>query len=184
MPLSPTFEKYEVDLEFKSAGANIIVSDEKNLHKFDGVLEDVTNNNPNNVKMVIVFDGKHDKYATYDKLVAEGEGQVLEKVPHFDLNPDKDMLFLIHTSGSSGRPKCAMLPHRMFLNCIQGGSSSNNRKSIDRKSIYRNVHWNDLLTFDQLVFGQLTVKQLIISLLPELKAYPSSPVAVLNKWYR
>ena len=137
MPLSPTFEKYEVEMEVKSAGANIILSDEKSLHKFDGVLEDVANNNPNNVKMVIVFDGTHDKYVTYDQLVAEGEGQVLEKVPHFDLNPDKDMVFLIHTSGSSGRPKCAMIPHRMYLHCMEGGSLSIDRNSFDRNVNYR-----------------------------------------------
>ncbi|CAG2167079.1 unnamed protein product [Oppiella nova] len=115
MPLSPTFEKYEVRQEFTAAGANIIVSSADDFHKFQWVLDDSQNNNINGVKLVVIFDGKRDKHVTYDQLVAEGTGRTLPQIPYFEVNPDIDMLFLIHTSGSTGRPKCAMIPHRTFI---------------------------------------------------------------------
>ncbi|CAG2173738.1 unnamed protein product, partial [Oppiella nova] len=115
MPLSPTFEKYEVRQEFTAAGANIIVSSADDFHKFQCVLDDSQNNNINGVKLVVIFDGQHDKHVTYDQLVVEGTGRTLAQIPYFEVNPDIDMLFLIHTSGSTGRPKCAMIPHRTFI---------------------------------------------------------------------
>ena len=115
MPLSPTFEKYEVEQEYESAQVNIIMCSADDLYKFEEIIADSVNNNTKNVKMVVIFDGKSDKFLTFDKLLEEGRGEALKQIPHFDINPEKDMLFMIHTSGSSGRPKCALLPHRLFL---------------------------------------------------------------------
>ncbi|CAG2170915.1 unnamed protein product, partial [Oppiella nova] len=112
MPLSPTFEKYEVEQEVRSAGANVIISSGDDCHKFGSVLE----NNINNVKLVVIIDGKSETHVTYDQLLAESRGQTLQQIPYFPVDPSTDMLFLIHTSGSTGRPKCAMIPHRVFIN--------------------------------------------------------------------
>ena len=115
MPLSPTFEKYEVEQEYKSAQATLIFTSAQDLNKFIDIIEDSYNNNANNVKLVVVFDGKSDRFVTFEMLLKEGREQALERIPYFEIDPEKDMLFLIHTSGSTGRPKCAMIPHRLFL---------------------------------------------------------------------
>ena len=112
MPLSPTFEKYEVEEEYKSAHANIIFSSERDLYKFNGIIE------ANNFKLVVVFDGKHERFITFEILLEEGRGQTLQQIPHFDLDTEKDMLFLIHTSGSTGRPKCARISHFYFISIV------------------------------------------------------------------
>ncbi|CAG2172186.1 unnamed protein product, partial [Oppiella nova] len=90
----------------------------QDFHKFEWVLDDSRNNNKNPVKLVVLFDGKHDKHVTYEELRDEGKGRKLSQIPHFDVNPEKDMLLLIHTSGTTGAPKCAMVPHRIVLNNI------------------------------------------------------------------
>ncbi|CAG2172019.1 unnamed protein product, partial [Oppiella nova] len=118
MPLSPTFEKYEVEQEVRSAGADVVMTSAQDFHKFEWILDDSRNNNKNPVKLVVLFDGKHDKHVTYEELRDEGKGQKLAQIPHFDVNPEKDMLFYIHTSGTTGAPKCAMVPHRSVLNKI------------------------------------------------------------------
>ena len=86
MPLSPTFEKYEVEQEYKSSGANIIFSSAKDLHKFENIIEDPVQNK---LKLVVVFDGKHEKFPTFEQLLEEGRDQSLESIPHFDINPEK-----------------------------------------------------------------------------------------------
>ncbi|CAG2180577.1 unnamed protein product, partial [Oppiella nova] len=116
MPLSPTFEKYEVEQEVRAAGADVVMTSAQDFHKFEWVLDDSRNDNKNRVKLVVIFDGKHDKHVTYEQLRDEGKGRKLSQIPHFDVNPEKDMLFLIHTSGTTGAPKCAMIPHRCVLN--------------------------------------------------------------------
>ena len=116
MTLSPTFEKYEVEQEVRDVGINIIFSSAQALHKFEGVLD----NEKINIKLIVVFDGKHDKYMTFDKLLEEGRDQTLDRIPYFDINPETDMAFLIHTSGSTGRPKCAMMSHKALINVTHG----------------------------------------------------------------
>ena len=125
MPLSPTFGKYEVEEEFKSVQANIIFSSARDLNKFNGIID-----GENDLKLVVVFDGKDDRFVTFEQLLEEGKDETLKQIPYFDLNPENDMLYYIHTSGSTGRPKCAMISHKFYLlrvrdalrvtGCVQG----------------------------------------------------------------
>src|SRR6266446_10680452 len=111
MPLSPTFGKYEVEEEVKSVGTNIIFSSAQDLHKFDGVF-----NNNNDIKLVVVFDGKDDKYVSFEQLLEEGRDQTLDRIPYFPINTENDISFLIHTSGTTGKPKCVMISHKFLIN--------------------------------------------------------------------
>ncbi|CAG2115097.1 unnamed protein product, partial [Medioppia subpectinata] len=115
IPLSPTFGKYEVKQEFLSTGATIIMSSAQDFNKFQGVLD----NNTIRVKLVIIFDGKYDTNLNFDQLLAEGKDRALDRYPYFPVNPDTDMFFLIHTSGSTGPPKCAMITHRAMIDGCQ-----------------------------------------------------------------
>ncbi|XP_054154023.1 uncharacterized protein LOC128952629 [Oppia nitens] len=149
MPLSPTFKSYEVHEEVLSAGTNIIVTTNQDYHKFEHVFDanNNTSNTRNPVKLVVVFDGElqqqHQdiKHTTYGQLLVEGSrsGQQLPQIPYFEVNPDTDPLILIHTSGSSGRPKCAMIPHRMFIGAAQeitfSMSSINNNTSKNKQTV-------------------------------------------------
>ncbi|XP_054153125.1 uncharacterized protein LOC128951863 [Oppia nitens] len=129
MPLSPTFESYEVQQEVQSAGTNIIVTSSEDYRKFQRVFDDNTSNRNPVVKLVVVFDGElqsrqqqHQdiKHIIYGQLLVEGSsGQQLPQIPYYEVNTDTDPLFLIHTSGSTGRPKCAMIPHRTFIGAAQ-----------------------------------------------------------------
>ncbi|CAG2108524.1 unnamed protein product [Medioppia subpectinata] len=118
MPLSPTFGQYEVTEEVRAVGADIVMCSARDLDKFNSLLD---SNNNDEIKLVIVFDGKHDEHVTYDRLREEGQGLgvKLAKVPHFDVKSRDETLFLIHTSGTTGAPKCAQVPHRMILNNVR-----------------------------------------------------------------
>ncbi|CAG2102734.1 unnamed protein product [Medioppia subpectinata] len=123
MPLSPTFGQYEVIEKVKSVGADIVICSVNDLAKFSKLL----NSNYNDkIKLVLVFDGKHGKYLTYDRLFKESKfiGRNLAKVPHYDVKSRDETLFLIHTSGTTGAPKCAQVPHRMFLNDVDIDNTS------------------------------------------------------------
>ncbi|CAG2109625.1 unnamed protein product, partial [Medioppia subpectinata] len=115
IPLSPTFEKYEVHEECVATGVTVIMSSAENFHKFEWFLDESRNTSAANVKFVVIFDGTHDKHVTFEQLLTEGGSQTLDRYPHFAVDPNRDMLFLIHTSGSTGPPKCAMIPHRTLI---------------------------------------------------------------------
>ncbi|CAG2102903.1 unnamed protein product [Medioppia subpectinata] len=118
MPLSPTFGEYEVTEEVRAVGADIVMCSARDLDKFNSLLD---SNNNDEIRLVVVFDGKHDEHMTYDRLREEGQGlgAKLAKVPHFDVQSRDETLFLIHTSGTTGAPKCAQVPHRMILNNVR-----------------------------------------------------------------
>ncbi|XP_054153076.1 uncharacterized protein LOC128951822 [Oppia nitens] len=131
MPLSPTFQAYEVDREVRDANCTIVMTSAEDLPKFDTL---VVNSNDDkqqqqglSIKLVVVFDGNYntdnntdtDMFVTYDQLLADGRDDRLTKIPYFDVQPDTDQLFLVHTSGSTGRPKCAEIPHRMFIQAAE-----------------------------------------------------------------
>ncbi|XP_054152554.1 uncharacterized protein LOC128951330 [Oppia nitens] len=124
MPLSPTFERYEVEQEIIASRTNIIMTAGQDYHKFEHLLLD---SNANVIKQCIVFDVKQqqqllqhrERHVTYGQLLADGSGQQLPQIPYFNVNPETDVLFLVHTSGSTGRPKCAMIGHRTFINASQ-----------------------------------------------------------------
>ena len=111
MPLSPTFGKYEVEEEYNNVGANIIFTSETDLYKFDNIVKGRT-------KLVVIFNGNTDKFTTFEQLLEEGSDQTLDRIPYFDVNPETDPFMLIHTSGSTGNSKCAIILHRTMLHFI------------------------------------------------------------------
>ncbi|CAG2172185.1 unnamed protein product [Oppiella nova] len=89
MPLSPTFEKYEVEQEVRAAGADVVMTSAQDFHKFEWVLDDSRNNNKNPVKLVVLFDGKHDKHVTYEELRDEGKGYGMTEYPALARNREQ-----------------------------------------------------------------------------------------------
>ncbi|CAG2107844.1 unnamed protein product [Medioppia subpectinata] len=141
VPLSPGFGKYELKHMCESTGATIVMSSAQDFHKFDWLLDDRGNlASAVVIKHVVIFDGKHDTHVTFDTLLAEGGvGRTLSRYPHFVVHPDTDMCFLIHTSGTTGPLKCAMIPHRAVISAC-GETRLFNYDRIDGQVVCATVH--------------------------------------------
>ncbi|CAG2174193.1 unnamed protein product, partial [Oppiella nova] len=115
-PLSPTFEAYEVEQEVTSMSATVVLTQQQNLPKFKRVFQ----SNNNNIKLVVIFNATRDtqvseQHVTYEQLVDEGRDQTLKTIPYFPVDLNVDPFLLIHTSGSTGSPKCVILKHASIL---------------------------------------------------------------------
>ncbi|XP_054152787.1 uncharacterized protein LOC128951566 [Oppia nitens] len=94
----------------------------EDLPKFKDVIDNNNTNTDNVVKLVVIFDGQHNHHLTYDQLLIDGQSLLLlllaaaaARVPYFDVDPDNDPFLYIHTSGSTGSPKCVKLKHQSIL---------------------------------------------------------------------
>ena len=112
MVMSPGLETKETEYELRNTECNVIITSALDFNKINTVLHKIGNN----IKLVVVFDGKHENHLTFDELIEEGRDERLKRIPYFDINGDKDILLLMHTSGTTGQPKCVTLPHKYLFN--------------------------------------------------------------------
>ncbi len=60
-------------------------------------------------------DGTYSNYIPFEKLLEEGKNQILDRIPHFNVDPKKDIFLLIRSSGTTGLPKIVILSHYNFV---------------------------------------------------------------------
>ncbi|WP_338753066.1 long-chain-fatty-acid--CoA ligase [Bacillus sp. FJAT-52991] len=101
IPINPSFTQGEISYILHNSQAKVIVahvSSESKLSEVKGQLE--------NLELVIYTDAK-DQECTWDDLMATGNS-VYEN-PYID---QEDLAVILYTSGTTGKPKGAMLSHR------------------------------------------------------------------------
>ncbi len=61
------------------------------------------------------MNGNYDNYIPFEKLLEEGKDQILDRIPHFDVDPKNYIFLLLRSSGTTGLPKTAIISHYRFI---------------------------------------------------------------------
>jgi acyl-coenzyme A synthetase/AMP-(fatty) acid ligase len=117
MPLSLTLAAYEVRKDIENLESIVIFTSVENAKYFDKIINDFNNkeNQKPKVKSVFIMNGNYDNYIPFEKLLEEGKNQILDRIPHFDIDPKTDIFLLLRSSGTSGLPKITIISHYNFV---------------------------------------------------------------------
>ncbi len=134
-PIKPTNGYFELKNQIINSGSTVVFTSVKNAHIVEKVINDFNENKKNEIKLVIVFNGSYDNFKPFDELVKEGNNEVLEKIPYFEIDPKTDIFCIVYTSGSTGLPKGAILTHYIFVAVLEGIDSYYDFRSVSNPTI-------------------------------------------------
>ena len=114
VPLNPGYTRHELAHVLGDSGARALVTARTTAETATAVASDVSG-----LEHVLVAGGGEPPTGAvaWDSLLATGGGPVAST------GADEDLAVVIYTSGTSGRPKGAMLPHRALLANLEQGRS-------------------------------------------------------------
>ena len=126
-PVSPIANIYEMQTLLETLGSITIFASKTKTKIIEEVVNKSKTNEKHkiNVKNLIVLDGVYGNYPSFERLISkEIINKSLNKIPYFDVNPKKDIFFLLQSSGTSGIPKSVMISHFAYLMNIQQFAAS------------------------------------------------------------
>ncbi len=107
---------YELENQIINSGSTIVFTSVANAPISEKVLQ---KGNVPLIKWVFVFDGNYGTFTPFDDLFNACNEEKLERIPHFSINPRKDICIIAYTSGTTGNPKGAILSHYSFVAAIE-----------------------------------------------------------------
>jgi fatty-acyl-CoA synthase len=111
VPINPAFRSAELEFSINKAGMTmLIMAPAFRATDFTAIAESIRATTPS-LREVVVFGADWDRLATGGDAVAEGELARAEAAVDMD-----DPLYVMYTSGTTGRPKGAVLSHQGQLN--------------------------------------------------------------------
>ncbi len=134
-PIKPTNGYFELKNQILNSGSTVVFTSAKNAHIVEKVTNDFNEDKKNEIKLVVVFNGSYANFLPFDELVKEGNNEVLEKIPYFEIDPKTDLSCIIYTSGSTGLPKGAVYTHYIFVAVLEGIDSYYDFRSVSNPTI-------------------------------------------------
>ncbi len=116
-PISLHLSAYEVKKDVENMESIVIFTSIQYATHSEEIIKEYNESNNKNkkIKSVFVMDGNYENYITFDELLEEGKNQILDRIPHFDVDPKKDIFLLLRSSGTTGLPKSMIISHYSFV---------------------------------------------------------------------
>ena len=136
VPIDPKLHNDEVAYILKNAEVKVVTTDKAHLKMFLAIAGDLPN-----LEGVVITDGPvHDgqlianrvKVMEYGKLQIEGGGKWYDE----HVAEPEDIASILYTSGTTGKPKGAMLTHDNFYQDIEGGMETFNANLTEKESVF------------------------------------------------
>ncbi len=117
VPFSPSFVAYELKKDIENLESVVIFTSVENAKYFDEIIENFNSEKSEKLKIksIFVIDGNYSNYIPFAKLLEEGKNQILDRIPHFAVDPKKDIFQLLRSSGTTGLPKIAVISQYSFV---------------------------------------------------------------------
>ncbi len=117
VPISPLLAGYELKKDIVKMESIVIFTSVEKAKYFDEIIEIFNSGKFEKLKIksVFVLDGSYANYIPFDKLLEEGKGQILNRIPYFDVDPKNDIFLLLRSSGTTGLPKITIISHYGFV---------------------------------------------------------------------
>ncbi len=120
VPFSPSIAAYELKKYIENLESVVIFTSVEKVKYFDEIIDDHNSGKRDNLKIksVFVFDANFGNYIPFERLLEEGKDQILDRIPHFDVDPKSDIFLLLRSSGTTGLPKVTIITHYYFVSAL------------------------------------------------------------------
>ncbi len=126
VPFVPTIPSYELKKDIESLGSIIIFTSVENTKNVNEIIENKEKYPKLNIKSVFVLNGSLNwwkwsktylNFEKFENLLIEGKNKIVDKIPHFSVDPKKDIFLLLRSSssGTDSLPKTAIISHYSFV---------------------------------------------------------------------
>ncbi len=120
----------------------IIFTSVENAKYFDQIIENFGFGKNENLKIKSIFvtNGCYSNYIPLRELLEGRKYQILDRIPHFDVDPKKDIFQLLRSSGTTGLPKITILSQYSFVAALTEYSSTKQLNDLRPLMIYPAGH--------------------------------------------
>jgi acyl-coenzyme A synthetase/AMP-(fatty) acid ligase len=142
VPFSITFTAYELKTDIENLESVVIFTSVENAKYFDEIIENFNSGKSEKLKIkaIIVIDGIYSNYIPFGKILEEGKNQILDRIPHFNVDPKSDIHLLIRSSGTTGLPKIVVLSHYNFVAALKERLNTKQLNDLRPLWVYSSGH--------------------------------------------